>query len=258
MHTVAATRKKPEPRWLQRRAWLIQINDPKPRLATLRSALNLDWKLDMPSDMDTSASTADPADPPVTARQLARLLDARRTVLPERLGQPGPEQADLDQILGAAAAAPDHGARVPWRFVIVPPRERERLAAVFAQSVQEHDEAAMPDERGRAREKAFEAPALMLAIVRLHPGDGEIPSTERILSAGCAIQNMLLMATVLGFESALTSGKSLRSAGLRALFALDTNEEPLCFISVGTMLAYKAGPARPPTARYVSELGHGA
>jgi len=210
----------------------------------------------MPPAMDTRTPTAVTAEPPITGSQLARLLNARHTVLPKRLGAPGPGQSELDQILGAAAAAPDHGTLVPWRFVIVPPQQRARLAAVFAQSLRESDAAATPDERGRAREKAFQAPVLMLAIVRLGPDNGEIPASERILSAGCAIQNMLLTATVLGYESALTSGKSLQSDGLRALFSLEEYEQPLCFISLGTMLNYKAGPERPALERYVSELKH--
>jgi nitroreductase len=65
---------------------------------------------------------------------------------------------------------------------------------------------------------------------------------------------MLLTATVLGFGSALTSGKALQSAGLRTLFALDPQEEPLCFISVGTVLAHVAGAVRPDLEGYVSEL----
>jgi len=40
------------------------------------------------------------------------------------------------------------------------------------------------------------------------------------------------------------------------LFALDPQEEPLCFISLGTVLSHKAGAARPALDRYVSELGH--
>ncbi|VTU21919.1 nitroreductase family protein [Variovorax sp. RA8] len=209
----------------------------------------------MPTPIEPGASTAVPADPPVTERQLAELLHTRRTVLPRRLGAPGPEQSELEHILGAAAAAPDHGGLVPWRFVIVPPRQRGRLGEVFAQSLNERDAAATPEERGMAREEAFQAPVLMLAIVRLGPDNGEIPATERILSAGCAIQNMLLTATVLGYGSALTTGRSLPSAGLRSLFGLEEHEEPLCFISVGTVLAHKAGPARPTLERYVSELG---
>jgi len=210
----------------------------------------------MSAETQPCEPTAGAAEPPITARQIARLLHARRTVLPKRLGAPGPGRPELDQILGAAAAAPDHGGLVPWRFVIVAPHARERLAAVFAQALLEHDAAAAPHERARARDKAFQAPVLMLAIVRLGPGAGEVPDIERILSAGCAIQNMLLTATVLGYGSALTSGRTMESAGLRSLFALHEREKPLCFISLGTMLAYKAGPERPTIERYVSELGH--
>lgn len=105
------------------------------------------------------------------------------------------------------------------------------------------------------REKAFEAPVLMLAVVRLGPDSEEIPATERILSAGCAIQNMLLTATVLGYGSALTTGKSLQTPALRTVFTLDAHEQPLCFVSMGTTVAYQAGPARPDIERYVSELG---
>ncbi|BEP46287.1 nitroreductase [Variovorax sp. V15] len=202
-----------------------------------------------------SPATGAAAEPPVSARQLAALLQARRTVLPKRLGAPGPDRAEFEQILGAAASAPDHGGLVPWRFVVVPPPQRGRLADVFVQALLQRDAAATPEQQDQAREKAFRAPLLMLAIARLGPGNAEIPATERILSAGCAIQNMLLAATALGYGSALTTGKALQSDELRALLALDRHEEPLCFISVGSVTARKVGPARPTLGRYVSELG---
>ena len=202
-----------------------------------------------------NAVTSAAAEPPASSRQLAALMEARRTVLPKRLGTPGPGRAELEQILGAAASAPDHGGLVPWRFVVVPLPQRGRLAEVFAQALLQRDAAATPEQLGQAREKAFRAPLLMLAVARTGPGNEEIPAAERILSAGCAIQNMLLTATALGYGSALTSGKALQSVGLRTLFALDDHEEPLCFINVGSVMAQKAGPARPAIERYVSELG---
>jgi len=195
------------------------------------------------------------ADAPVTARQLAALMHARRTVLPKRLGAPGPEPVEIEQIVGAAASAPDHGSLVPWRFVVVPSAQRGRLAEVFAEALLQRDAAATPEQLGQAREKAFRAPLLMLAIARMGPGNEDIPAAERLVSAGCAIQNMLLTATALGYGSALTTGKALQSDELRELFALGRHDEPLCFISVGSVLAEKAGPARPAPGRYVSELG---
>jgi len=209
----------------------------------------------MPPGMGARAPTTDPADAPVTARQLDALLQARRTVLPKRLAAPGPEGPELDLILGAAAAAPDHGGLVPWRFVVVPAPQRARLADVFAQSLRARDAAATPAQCEQAREKAFRAPLLMLAVAQLGPACHDIPPTERLISAGCAVQNMLLMATALGFGSALTTGKALHFEGLRALFSLGADDEPLCFISIGTATAARAAPDRPARERYMRELG---
>ena len=85
--------------------------------------------------------------------------------------------------------------------------------------------------------------------------DTGVDALERLVSAGCAIQNMLLMATALGFGSALTSGKALRSDGLRRMFALQPGEQALCFISIGTAVGARPAPLRPEVADYVSTLG---
>jgi len=203
-----------------------------------------------------SGRAATPAEPALSAEWACALLDARQTILPKRLAAPGPDAQQLRQILGAAASAPDHGERMPWRFVIVAPAARGRLAEVFAQSLIERDDTATAEQLAQAREKAHRAPLLMLAVARLaHEADEEIPDHERLVSAGCAIQNMLLVATSLGFGSALTSGKAMQSPGLRALFSLQPHEQALCFISIGTPASRKKRRPRPSPDDYVSELG---
>jgi nitroreductase len=179
------------------------------------------------------------------------LIHGRRTVLPKRLAAPGPDALQLQRILGAPAAAPDHGELLPWRFVIVPDTARTALADAFAQALRERDETATEEQLAQAREKAFRAPLLLLAVADLGSGEDEIPATERLLSAGCAIQNMLLMATALGFGSALTSGKAMASQPLRTLFGLREQERALCFVSIGTIAGAKRGRARPDLERYV-------
>lgn len=94
----------------------------------------------------------------------------------------------------------------------------------------------------------------MLAVVRTSWVNGEIPACERLLSAGCAIQNMLLVATALGFASALTSGKALRSPALEQLFSLQAGEEAVCFLSLGTVTKRKPSCLRPEPRRYISFL----
>ena len=149
----------------------------------------------------------------------ATLMQSRQTILPKRLTEPGPDATQLQQILNAAASAPDHGQLLPWRLVLVPTDVRGLLAEQFAAALQERDAAALPEQMEQAREKAFRAPCLMLLVVDGAKGDPEVGLAERLLSAGCSVQNLLLMATALGFGSALTSGKALKAAGWKIISA---------------------------------------
>lgn len=188
------------------------------------------------------------------ASLLTTLIHARRTVLPRRLAAPGPDARQLRDILEAAAAAPDHRELRPWRLVVIPEAARANLGEAFASALRERDALATAGQVEQAREKAFRAPLLLLAIVRTEDDDKEIPAFERVVSAGCAIQNMLLVATALGFGSALTSGKAMGSRALRELFALAPGEHALCLISVGTVASGKPGRPRPAVHDYVTEL----
>lgn len=208
----------------------------------------------MVQDMDALPPPPASAEPSASAQWAWALIHHRQTILPRRLDEPGPNEEQLDLILQAAAAAPDHGELLPWRFVLVPAAARPRLAEVFAAALLERDPAAAEEQVARAREKAFRAPVLMLAVVRMGPPGDEVPPPERLVSAGCALQNMLLMATAQGFGSALTSGKALHAAGLRALFGLADDEQAVCFVSVGTAVKRKRGRIRPEPRQFVSSL----
>ena len=213
--------------------------------------------------MEDPASTAKPADnppalghprPPEVVELAHALIHTRQTILPKRLAEPGPDAAQLQAILGAAASAPDHHELLPWRFVLVPTGARDRLAEVFAMALVERDASATPQQVAQAREKAYRSPLLLLAVVRLRDDDAEIAPHERIVSAGCAVQNMLLMAHAQGFGGALTSGKALQSAPLRTLFGLKPDEQALCFVNIGTVVKARPVRLRPQAAQYVSTL----
>lgn len=182
------------------------------------------------------------------------LMQSRQTILPKRLVEPGPGPEQLQQLLAAAASAPDHRQLLPWRFVLVPTSARSHLAQAFGEALRLRDATATPEQVAQAQEKAYRAPLLMLVVVDARCGDADVDLSERIVSAGCAIQNMLLMATAMGFGSALTSGKALTSQPLRALFSLSEHDRALCFISVGTVLAAKSARVRPVVTDYVRTL----
>jgi len=216
--------------------------------------------------MEDLASTANPADAagaqlspgrprsPEVIELAQALIQTRQTLLPKRLCVPGPDAAQTRQILAAAAHAPDHHELLPWRFISVPEAARAALGDAFAAALRLRDAAATPQQMEQAREKAGRAPLLLLAVARLRDADDEIAPHERILSAGCAIQNMLLMAHALGFGASLTSGKALQSAPLRALFDLGEDEQALCFVNIGTPVRAKPIRARPEVERFCSTL----
>ena len=196
--------------------------------------------------------TGNPPNAPYSWPEAAHdLIHTRQTILPKRLLAPGPNAAQLHVIVSAAAAAPDH----PWRFITVPDAQRPALADSFAQALLERDAQATPDQVAQAREKAFRAPLLMLLVVDAACGDADIDLHERLISAGCAVQNMLLMATAQGFGSALTSGKALKSTALRQLFGLQAHEHAPCFISIGTAHTRKPAKPRPSPEQLLSSLG---
>jgi nitroreductase len=184
----------------------------------------------------------------------AQLMQSRQTILPKRLMDPGPDVDQLRRILEAASFAPDHGQLLPWRFIVVPQEARTQLAAVFGAALLERDAQATPEQVAQAQEKAHRGPTLLLMVVDAARGDPDIDLYERIVSAGCAVQNMLLMATAMGYGSALTSGKALKSAGLRTLFALQPGDHALCFVSMGTVQSRKKARLRPSPVDYVTTL----
>jgi nitroreductase len=185
----------------------------------------------------------------------AELMGARRTVLPGRLGEPGPNAAQLEVILSAAASAPDHRSLLPWRFIAVPGTQRAALADAFEQALQERDPQAGALDVAKARDKAFRSPFLALLVVDAAKGDADIGLAERLISAGCAVQNTLLMATAMGFGSSLTSGKSMGSRALHRFFDLRDSEQAVCFLNMGTARSHGKTSLRPQVTDYVSKLG---
>ncbi|MEK7345047.1 MAG: nitroreductase family protein [Pseudomonadota bacterium] len=183
-------------------------------------------------------------------RLAGQLMASRQTVLPKRLVAPGPDAAELAQLFQAAAAAPDHDLINPWRFLIIPAQQRADLGELFAQALIERDPSASPDQIEQARDKAMRAPLLMLLIVDAAKASTDIDMHERVLSAGCAVQNLMLLAHAMGYGSGLTSGKALKADTFRAGLGLQASEEAICFVSLGSVSSRKPFKPRPEVQQF--------
>lgn len=182
------------------------------------------------------------------------LIRARRTVLPRRLVAPGPDDRQRVALFEAAACAPDHDQCLPWRLIVVSDGSRQALGEAFAQALHARDPAASAEQMAQAREKALRAPLLMAAVVDADAGGCVVPLAERLLSLGAAVQNLLLAATAMGYGSALTSGKAMNAAPVRAVLQLSPAQEAVCFISVGTVSQAPPAKQRPSPDQFVRQV----
>jgi nitroreductase len=89
------------------------------------------------------------------------LLSTRRSGKPRDLVAPGPDQAQLDQILEIAARTPDHGKLAPWRFVVVPSDRRDTLSELIVTAYRAERPQASRLEIEAMDQFARQAPALV-------------------------------------------------------------------------------------------------
>jgi nitroreductase len=129
------------------------------------------------------------------------------------------------------------------------------LAEVFALALIDRDPGATLDQIESAREKAYRAPLLLVAVACLGNREPNTPALERMVSMGAAIQNLVLGAHAMGFGAGLTSGQAMASPRMRRLCRLAEGEEPVCCVNIGTVGKKKASKRlRPQPSAFCSEL----
>ncbi len=182
-------------------------------------------------------------------------IRARRHAGALMLDRPGPNAAELSAILEAAAAAPDHGKLVPFRFVVVSDEKRaayvEASLAAFRAAVPDADEAGSKKARG----KAEQPPTVVAIVARVDAAHPKIVASDQWLTVGCALQNMWLAAESLGFACGVSSGRLMDTQAMREAFGLTANESLVSIVSIGTPRERMAPRDKPALATLVSSFG---
>lgn len=159
-------------------------------------------------------------------------LNRRRSVPAKQLESPGPDDATLERMLEAAVRVPDHGKRVPWRFVRIAGDARVALGEALVARALERDpdtaHAVVDKDRNR-----FHAPLAIAVVARLGP-DGRIPESERFASACCVCFALLMAAQAEGFGAQWLTGWPAYDEAILRLLGLDPDERIAGFIHVGT------------------------
>jgi nitroreductase len=160
------------------------------------------------------------------------LLQTRRSGKPRDLVAPGPNDAQLRQILEVALRTPDHGKLAPWRFVIVPQDKRDALAALLEAAYRAEKPEAGRLEIEAMHQFAQQAPTLVVAMSKPVAGS-KIPVWEQELSAGAAIMNLLHATHALGFAGGWLTGWPSFNDDVRDAFG-GVDEKIAGFVFIGT------------------------
>lgn len=160
------------------------------------------------------------------------LLATRRSGKPRDLVAPGPDMAQLEEMCAIAARTPDHGKLAPWRFVIVAPEQRARLAQVITDAYRAERPGAKRIEIKALEQFAHQAPALVV-VLSSPRADSKIPLWEQELSAGAACMNLLHAAHAMGFAGGWLTGWAAYSDAVRDAFGA-APERIAGFVFIGT------------------------
>jgi len=161
-------------------------------------------------------------------------LNTRQSIPARQLGEPAPDQATLLRMLRAACRVPDHGRRVPFRFIQIEGAAREALG----ESVAERGKRRRLDEDHalylKDRERFSRAPLVITVVAVLDPDDTHTPERERILSAGCTCFALLQAAQALGYGANWLTGWPAYDPEIAHLLGLGGHERIVGFIHIGT------------------------
>ncbi len=167
------------------------------------------------------------------SESVLNLLLARRSVVANKLGAPGPDAQLLRKILTAAARVPDHKKLVPWRFILFEGEARAAFGQVLADACKSNE----PDASGTRLEteagRFLRAP-VVVAVISSFVANPAVPEWEQILSAGAACQNLLTAANAAGFSSQWITEWLAFDEQVCAALGLKEGERVAGFIYIGT------------------------
>jgi nitroreductase len=130
--------------------------------------------------------------------EFLEFLGRRRSTPLPLLQGPGPDEAELQQILRLASRVPDHRRMVPWRFVVFAGAQKqvaaELIGARFATLNPD-----CTDEEKSAEQRKFTCSPVVIALVSCPQRNHKTPVWEQELVAGAVGQNLLLASNAAGF-----------------------------------------------------------
>lgn len=179
-------------------------------------------------------------------------LNQRRSTPSRQLTAPGPDDNQLLSMLQAASRVPDHGKRVPFRFLRIQGDARQALGDLLAKRKQALEPEASAALLQKERERFSFAP-LIITVIAAQGVDEKIPASERYATASCVCFALLQAAQALGFAAQWLTGWAATDSEICARLGLAEDEALVGFIHIGTARLEAPERERPDAARLLRD-----
>jgi nitroreductase len=185
---------------------------------------------------------------------LLSFLKTRKSGSAKTMAAPGPDAAQLAEILEISVRVPDHGKLNPWRFILFERRAREEVGAKFGARWK-----TLHPEHGESTIKFVEAMFLraptVLVVVSTAAEHPKIPVWEQQMSAAAVCFNTVLAAQALGFDAQWQSDWMAYDPEAKALMGVKDGEQVAGIIYIGTGTAPLEDRPRPDPETLLTRWG---
>jgi len=179
-------------------------------------------------------------------------LTTRRSTVARMMGDPGPNDDELRQIMEAGMRVPDHGRLTPWRFIVIRSDARDTIGDVIVNSFKRNNPDAIQEQIEIEQERLTRAPIVIAVVSRVHR-EHKIPVWEQILSSGAACQTMLIAAQSTGYAAQWLTEWYAYDSDVKKAIGAEADDEIAGFVYLGNPVGELTDRARPIYDHIVSE-----
>ncbi|MGR3899410.1 nitroreductase [Psychrobacter sp. 1176_08] len=184
-------------------------------------------------------------DSPLAAETLIGWINSRRSM--GNLDAPAPTRAQIEAAIECAATAPDHKKLNPWRFIVTQGEARNQLGQALLEAAQEKaaKEGKVLSEKDikKTQSMPLRAPLIITVVTKIQ-AHKKVPPFEQMLSAGAAVQNLILALKAQGFSTVWRTGLLCNEPAVKTYFDVGSDDYVTAFVYTGT--SPKNEPTRKP------------
>lgn len=167
-----------------------------------------------------------------TSSLLAHLA-SRRSGKARDMVAPGPDAAQLRDIIALALRTPDHGKLAPWRIVTIAADQREALASLLKAACVAENPGAAGLDLSALDQFAHQAPSLLVLLSTPVAGS-KIPVWEQQMSAGAVGMNLLHAAHAHGFVGSWLTGWAAYNRDVATAFGAEDGDSIVGYFFLGS------------------------